>query len=140
MEYFFGIVLGLVIVVAAHTLKYDRDRSFYPVILIVIALYYVLFAFMNENTGIIITELIIALGFTAIAIVGAKISLLIIGGGLLLHGLFDLFHHQIISYPEVPEWWPGFCAGVDVVLGIGVLVLVKTRSRATFRPTAENDR
>ena len=114
MEYFSEIVLVLVVAGAAHTLKFDRDRSFYPVILIFIALYYVLFALINENTGIIIKELIIALIFTAIAMVGAKISLLVIGGGLLLHGLFDLFQQQLIAYPEVPRWWPGFCATVDV--------------------------
>ncbi len=56
------------------------------------------------------------------------------------HGLFDLFHQQLVAYPEVPGWWPGFCATVDVILGVVVLILVKMRSRATFQPTAGNDR
>ena len=128
MEYIIGIVLGLAIAGSAKATKYDQDRSFYPVILIVIATYYVLFAVINESVGIIITELMIALAFMAMAIIGSRVSLRIVAIGLIAHGVFDLFHHRIVTYPEVPAWWPGFCAMVDVVLGLVVLAMAKTRS------------
>ncbi len=128
MEYTIGIVLGLAIAGLAKILEYDKDRSFYPVILIVIAMYYVLFAVMNESAGIIITELIIALVFMSIAVVGARVSALIVAVGLMAHGVFDLFHNLIVTNPDVPAWWPGFCAAVDVVLGLVVLYIAKTRS------------
>ena len=138
MEYIIGIVLGLVIAGLAKVLGYDKDRSFYPVILIVIAMYYVLFAVMNENTGIIITELIIALLFILLAMLSSRGSLLIVAVGLIAHGVFDLFHHLIITNPEVPAWWPGFCVAVDVVLGLVVLVIANTRSNKSLQPTAES--
>jgi len=138
MEYIIGIVLGLGIAGSAKATKYDRDRSFYPVILIVIATYYVLFAVMNGGTGIIITELIIALAFMAMAIIGSRVSLRIVAIGLIVHGVFDLFHHQIVAYPEVPAWWPGFCAMVDVVLGLVVWAMEKPRSNKSRQSTAEH--
>lgn len=136
MEYTIGIVLALVIALLAKILEFDTDRSFYPVILIVIAMYYVLFAVMNESTGIIITELIIALVFMTIAMVGARVSLFIIAVGLIAHGVFDIFHNRIITNLSVPAWWPGFCAAVDVVLGLIVLFIAKRRSNKSFQPTA----
>jgi len=137
MEYIIGIVLGLAIAGLAKVLGYDKDRSFYPVILIVIAMYYVLFAVMNESAGIIITELIIALVFMLLAMLGSRVSLLVIAVGLMAHGVFDLLHDRIVTYPEVPTWWPGFCAAVDVVLGVVVLFIAKSRSNKSLQPTAE---
>jgi hypothetical protein len=39
MEYTIGIILGLAIAAAATVVGFDRDRSFYPTVLIVIATY-----------------------------------------------------------------------------------------------------
>ena len=132
MEYLIGIVLGLTIAALAKILGFDKDRSFYPVILIVIAMYYVLFAVMSESSDTIIIELIVALVFSALAIIGARISALVIAAGLIAHGLFDVFHNQLVMNTGVPLWWPGFCAAVDIVLGVVVLYLVKIRHRSLW--------
>ena len=51
MEYAVGLVLALLVSSFARLVGFDRDRSFYPVVLIVIASYYVLFAVMGDRTG-----------------------------------------------------------------------------------------
>jgi len=135
MEYLIGIVLGLSIAVLAKILGFDKDRSFYPVILIVIAMYYVLFAVISESSDTIIIELTIALLFAALAIIGARISAIVIAAGLMAHGLFDMFHNQLVMNAGVPLWWPGFCAGVDIVLGVFVLYSAMICSNKSFRPT-----
>jgi hypothetical protein len=38
------------------------------------------------------------------------------------HGVFDLFHHSLIENAGVPVWWPGFCATVDLILGIWLAI------------------
>jgi hypothetical protein len=136
MEYAIGLVLALAIAVLAGILEFDKDRSFYPVILIVIAMYYLLFAVMGGNTEVIAKELIIALLFLAIAITGARISVIIVAVGLIVHGIFDLIHDLLVINSEVPAWWPGFCFAVDVALGIAVLYIAKSRSNKSLQPTA----
>ena len=50
MAYGVGIVLALLTVLLARLVGFDRDRAFYPTILVVIASYYVLFAVMGGST------------------------------------------------------------------------------------------
>jgi hypothetical protein len=49
MPYAIGIVLGLVVGVFTRATGFDRDRVLYPTIVIVVALYYVLFAVMGGS-------------------------------------------------------------------------------------------
>jgi predicted membrane protein len=133
MEYLVGIILGLVIATVAKITGFDKDRSFYPVILVVIAMYYVLFAIMSGQSDTIVTEIIVALLFLVLAVIGACMSAMFIAAGLIAHGLYDLIHNQLVVNTGVPIWWPGFCAAVDFVLGIVVLLLVKVRSNGRLQ-------
>ena len=49
MEYFIGLILGLAVGGFAAVIGFDRERAFYPTVLIVIASYYVLFAAMGAS-------------------------------------------------------------------------------------------
>lgn len=111
----------------AGALGLDKERSFYPVVLIVIAAYYVLFAAMAGSTSAIVAETLPALLFVAAAAVGFKKSLWVVVGGLGLHGVFDFIHHGIISNPGVPAWWPAFCLAYYVTAGAYLGVLIRVR-------------
>lgn len=41
MPYVVGVVLSLIVALFARRVGFDRDRAFYPTVLIVVALYYV---------------------------------------------------------------------------------------------------
>lgn len=114
-----GGALGLAIWLAAGVLRFNRDRSFYPTLLIVIASYYVLFALMFDRS--VALEVAIASVFTAMAVAAALKWPVLAGWGLLLHGLFDFTRGGFIGDAGAPVWWPAFCGGVDVVLGLGLL-------------------
>ena len=110
-----GLALGAGVAMAARWTGFDRDRSFYPTVLIVVASYYVLFAVMGgQALGV---ELAVAAGFSGLALLGGYGRLWLVGLGLLLHGVFDLLHPAVIDNPGVPVWWPTFCASVDLLLG-----------------------
>jgi hypothetical protein len=47
--------------------------------------------------------------------------------GLALHGVFDFFHHAIITNPGVPVWWPGWCLSYDVVAAAYLAALIRIR-------------
>jgi hypothetical protein len=97
-------------------------------VLVVIASYYVLFAVVGGSSHALIGELVIAVVFSTVAILGALFFPTVVGIGILAHGLFDLAHDSIIENPGVPAWWPAFCASIDVLLGLWVIIL---RSRLT---------
>jgi hypothetical protein len=127
MEYLIGMLLSLAVVALAATMGMDRDRAFYPTVLIVVASYYVLFAAMGGSGRTIVVEIVVASGFLLFAIVGYKISLWLVAIGLVGHGVFDIFHHLVIENPGMPHWWPGFCMACDVVLGGFLMVLLWRR-------------
>lgn len=112
MEYAIGVVLALVLSLAAHWIGFDRDKAFYPTILIVIASYYALFAVMGGSLPALAVEGAVAAGFLVLAIGGFKLSPWLIVAALLGHGLYDSLHP--VDNPGVPAWWPGFCLGYDV--------------------------
>jgi len=49
MEYLIGLILSFLVAGFAIIVGFDRDRSFYPTVLIIIASYYVLFAVMDAS-------------------------------------------------------------------------------------------
>jgi hypothetical protein len=49
MEYLVGVILTLAVAAFAFVVGFDRERAFYPTVLIVIASYYALFAVMGAS-------------------------------------------------------------------------------------------
>jgi hypothetical protein len=116
MAFAAGIVVAIVTGMIGRLAGFDRDRAFYPTVVIVTASYYVLFAAMAGSTSTIIVELIAVIGFASAAIVGFRSSLWLVAAALAGHGAFDLVHDRFVSNPGVPEWWPAFCLTFDVLL------------------------
>jgi hypothetical protein len=109
--------LALTISVFATCAGFDRDRAFYPTVLIVIASYYGLFAVMSGSNQALATELVAIAVFLLASILGFKRNLWIVAGALFMHGIFDVFHGDLISNPGVPVWWPMFCLTFDITVG-----------------------
>lgn len=133
MDYVIGIVLALAITGGATLLQMDRERVFYPTMMIVIAAYYVLFAAMGASADVLIAESVAAGVFMLLAVIGFKRRLWLVAVALAGHGVFDFVHRLIIDDPGVPLWWPGFCLAFDVVAG-GYLALLLVRNPRLARP------
>ena len=114
MGYAVGLVLALLVSGLARLADFDRDRAFYPTILVVIASYYVLFAVMGGSLRALIVEAMVMSAFALCAVVGLKRNLWLVVASLALHGVFDFFHARIVHNRGVPEWWPAFCLAYDV--------------------------
>lgn len=124
-----GVLVAVGVAALAKFTRFDEDRSFYFTVLVIIASYYVLFAVLGGSGLALVWELVIAAAFSTVAIVGALHAPILVGIGIIAHGLFDFVHDGIIENPGVPTWWPSFCGSVDVLLGLWVVIL--TRSRLT---------
>src|SRR5436309_5736963 len=117
MEYLVGILLAVVTVVLAALIGFDRDRSFYSTVLIVVATYYVLFAAMGATRRTLMLEIALACGFILFAVIGFKGNFWLVAAALVGHGIFDFVRPGFIANPGVPHWWPGFCMAFDVIFG-----------------------
>ena len=111
-----GVLAGLATALLGAAAGLDRDRAYYPTLLMVIAAYYILFAAMAGSPSVLARESIAMAAFFAVAIAGFRRSLPLVAGGLLAHGLFDLVHGRVIANPGVPGWWPPFCMAADIAL------------------------
>ena len=131
MPYVVGIVLSVGVAVFARSAGFDRDRAFYPTVLIVIASYYVLFAVMGGSAQTVLLESILMTGFAIAAVAGFKSSAWIIVGGLAGHGVFDALHGELLENPGVPAWWPPFCLAYDLGAAASLAWLTKRGSRAS---------
>jgi hypothetical protein len=127
LEYVTGLILSAAVAAFAAVTGLDRDRAFYPTVLIVVAAYYVLFAVMGASGPALAIEIAVACGFAFIATLGFKRSLWLVAAGLIGHGAFDFVHHWLIENPGVPQWWPGFCLACDVILGGWLAVRLMSR-------------
>jgi hypothetical protein len=118
MEYLVAVILGLVVAGFAAVSGFDRDRAFYPTVLIVVGSYYPLFAVMGASRPSLETEIAVGLVFSVFAVLGFNRSMWLAAAGIAGHGFFDFFvHPALVANPGMPVWWPGFCGTIDIVLG-----------------------
>jgi hypothetical protein len=128
MAFGIGILLACFVGLLTTLIGFDRDRALYPVILIVVASYYCLFATMGGSPHALGAEMVIFAIFGCGAILGFKTSLWWVVAGLAAHGAMDLFHHNLVENSGVPIWWPVFCAAYDVTAA-AYLALVISRTK-----------
>ena len=114
MAYMIGAFLALAVGAFALAAGFDRDRAFYPTVLIVVASYYDLFAAMAGSRSALVSETLGFALFAVLAILGFRWSLWLVAAGLAAHGLFDFLRGPLIANPGVPAWWPAFCMAYDV--------------------------
>lgn len=109
-----GLILALAVGSLATLMGFDRERSFYPTVLMVVGSYYVLFAAEGSTPSILACEAVGTALFVAAAVVGFRNSLWIVVAGLFGHGIFDAVHGHILANAGTPAWWPAFCGTYDV--------------------------
>ncbi len=118
MALLIGVLLALAVGLLATYLSLDRDRAFYPVVTIVIASFYALFAVMGATTHALVLEVLVGAVFLAVAVTGYRWSLWIVVVALSAHGVFDLTHDIFIINAGVPRWWPEFCVTYDLTAAV----------------------
>jgi hypothetical protein len=128
MPYVIGIVLSVGVALFARYVGFDRDRAFYPTVVIVVALYYVLFAAMSGSVQTVFLESSFMMVFAIAAVVGFKSSPWIVAAALAGHGVFDAFHGSVLENSGVPVWWPAFCAAYDLGAGAILACLIQLRN------------
>ena len=125
-----GLCASVVVALVARVVGFDRDRAFYPAVLIVIASYYVLFAAMSGSTAVVVRELIVMAPFVAVAVAGFRGSAWLVVIGLAAHGVQDAVHGQLSANAGVPAWWPAWCLAYDVGAAAALALLMRREQSA----------
>ena len=133
MPYVIGIVLSIGVALFARWTGFDRDRAFYPTVLVVIASYYVLFAAMSESVHAVLLESAVMTVFVIAAVAGFKSSGWIVVAGLAGHGIFDAVHGKLVENSGMPVWWPAFCLAYDLGAAGSLAWLIQRQPSAILR-------
>ena len=118
MHYAIGVGLALLAGVFLWRAGLERDRAAYPVILIVIAVLYELFAILGGSTAALLSELLPTALFIGVSVLGFRTNLWWVVAGLVGHGAYDILHPALFTNPGAPLWWPMFCMAYDVAAGL----------------------
>jgi hypothetical protein len=129
MPYVIGIVLSVGVAAFASRVGFDRDRAFYPTVLMVIASYYVLFAAMSGSVQTVLLESVGMTVFAISAVVGFGSSAWIVVAALAGHGVFDAVHGHLLENSGVPVWWPAFCLAYDLGAAGSLAWIIKRHPR-----------
>jgi hypothetical protein len=132
MIFLIGAGLAVATAIFAAATGFDRSRAFYPVILIVIATYYPLFAAMAGEPDALLKETPLVAMFVLAAVAGFRGSLWIAVVALAAHGGLDALHPHIVRNPGVPAWWPSFCLAYDLAAAGGLALLLRRRPPPSF--------
>ncbi|WP_420427782.1 hypothetical protein [Algiphilus sp.] len=135
MDVIAGVLVASASIALGHGMGLHRERSFYPLVMIVIALAYVLLAASDDAFVIAGVESLLALVFVAAAFVGYRGNLWIVVAALIGHAGFDLAHAALWPTPVVPTWYAGFCLAADGLLALHLaLLLLSGQLQAAARP------
>ena len=129
IEAIWGIITAVICILLSQVLsEYFTTKLIAATILVAIAFIYVGFSLKENPISLIILEVGVALGFYFLAIIGYTRNILLIAYGILLHGVWDIFHHKGLPVQTgIPGCWPTFCFIVDVIDGLFFLFHFKAQ-------------
>ncbi|RKP49853.1 hypothetical protein D7Z26_18655 [Cohnella endophytica] len=119
LEVLVGILLGVASILL--TRKVNRLSWLYSAVVISLPLIYVTFALVAADYAAVAMELLwgapFIIGGAACLLFRVEMPARIVGILWLAHAVFDVVHDRLFVNPGVPQWYPLFCAAVDVVIG-----------------------
>lgn len=112
-----GILVGLAIGLPHLFLPLNLSLVVAAMTLVFIAGIYVGFAIDHAHEHSFLSEVAVAVSFSAIALAGVFVWHWLIPIGLFGHAVWDFLHHRKMHFlSEIPSWYVPFCILVDVSL------------------------
>jgi len=124
-----GIIVAVAVIILTLLLsKWFTTKLIAATILVAIGFIYVGFSLKENPVSLIILEIGVALVFYFLAIIGYTRNNVLIAFGIILHGVWDIFHHKGLAVQtDIPGYWPTFCFVVDIIDGLFFLFLFKSQ-------------
>ncbi len=124
-----GLAAGVAFISVARKIDYSEGDLLATGLLAAAAIY-VVFAVIWGEEGWIRFEAVGVALFSLIAFLARRFGILWIGAGWLLHIGWDYLFHMVGPGEHlVPEWYPPFCIGFDLLVGLYILWTVFRKPR-----------
>lgn len=122
-----GIIAAVALIIITQIFsKYFTAKLIAATMLVAIAFIYVGFSLKTNPVSLIIVESIFAIALYFMALIGYKGNNLLLAYGIILHGLWDIFHHNsLVIKTDVPDYWPSFCFIIDIIDGIYFWIVLR---------------
>lgn len=120
---FIGIILALLTVAVVVVFDSRQGLALLSLVLAFIAAVYLGFAFADGSRKAIVLEGLVAGVFLLIVALSLFTSPLVLFGGYVVHGFWDLLHHPKAVETKVVRWYPPFCAVYDWAVAVYILVV-----------------
>ena len=120
-----GIAVGVATLVPHPFLPPDLSLSLAAIVLGMVAGVYFGFAVIRGDNFQQQVEFSVTFLFVIAALLGVWISPWFIPAAFLAHGLWDYAHHNRanLRLVSIPQWYIPWCVIIDVIVGIGLIVL-----------------
>jgi len=132
-----GVVLGLMFVIPAVLLfrRYQVEDRAWAMFLAALPMFYMLFGVLALDAQVILQEFLYGLPFILSGLLvlklGKRVGIFVLGLAWLSHGFYDYFHDLLFVNPGVFSWYPAFCATVDIVAGLYIMIQARHIATAT---------
>jgi len=130
---------AFIIIVAELLANFITTRFYAAAILAAIAFIYVGFSLKGNPPALVLLECTMALAFFFVALAGFTRNYLLIAGGIMLHGVWDILHGYLVP-TAIPSYWPLFCFIIDILTGLYFLLRFrKMQQQQPTTPTPVNN-
>lgn len=120
-----GVLIGIGSLAPHFFLPADASLAYAAVLIALIAGIYFGFAVTRGSLRDQIVEFSVSGVFAVAGILGLLMTPLVLPLAYCGHALWDLAHHNRWRLPlvSIPRWYVPWCAVIDVIIGLGLLVL-----------------
>ena len=123
-----GLIIGIIFIFP--TIYFIRNKNWdsvaWPLFLMTLPVYYMLFGVLAMDGSAVLYELLYGLPFIMTGLLvwrmRSKNALIIVALAWMSHGFYDFYHDHFFLNSGVFNWYPAFCAIVDVTVGVYLLI------------------
>ena len=125
-----AITTALIVIIFTVLLsKHFSAKLVAATILCSIAFIYVGFSLKGNTIGLVVLEVLIAVVFYLIAVIGYSKNNYLIAYGIVLHGIWDILHHNAsLVKTDIPDYWPLYCLITDIICGVYFFIVFRTKT------------
>ena len=117
-----GFFSGVFLAFLLWALPHEFRRDFLLITSVIIPTLYVGFSIQEGKPKNILIQIVGAIIFIGIGLLGAWKWPILFPLGIMLHGFWDIIHHSKHASLKVQKWYPPFCAVIDWTLGALILI------------------
>lgn len=119
-----GVLLAVLSILLHRLLNMEQQMELLSSIMVLIGSVYFGFAFKARKKVTRFIEISTAVIFVSMGMLGLWISPWILFVALLLHGIWDLLHHNSGILAKVPQWYLPLCATYDWLMAAYLFYLI----------------